>query len=258
MNLPLLLVPVLIGCISKTAACDQCQFVDSIDASNCKVYGTIDGMLVAWDRANQECLGAYNVKISSLDPLSAGCGEVANVNSFVNAIRFGTLENSVLGGLGDNFFVQGANGVYSLNDSIVVSGTTYDCEASASNCYNAMKDYFATTSGMQEMQDVCETLRAKVFVDKELEQSTLRIRLCEEIQSGVVVNAACTALGDQVDSQMEVYPEKECSGFAFGTGTKAIPGCATSPTGVTPVSAGTHHTKCMIVLGIGAALYWLL
>lgn len=251
MNLPLLLL-VLIGNISKVAACDQCQFVDSIDESNCKVYGTIDGMLIAWNRASQECLDAYNIKISSLDPLSAGCGEVANVNSFVNAIRFGTLENSVLGGLGDNsFFVQDTNGVYSLNDSIVVSGTTYDCEASVSNCYNAMKDYFATTSGMREMQDVCGTLRAKVIVDKELEQSTLRIRLCEEIQSGAVVSA-CVALGDQVDAQMGVYPDKECSGFAFGSGTKAIPGCATSTTGGTPASGGPHHTKYM------AALLWLL
>lgn len=253
----LVALPVLVS----AQQCDQCQF-DSNDASDCTVYGTINGILVEWSRASQECLDAYDIKINTPDPSIVGCGNTPNINSFVNAIRFGTLENSVLGGLGNEFFVQGANGIYSLSDAITVNGESFDCKASESNCYNAMKDYFATTTGMREMQDVCGTLRAKVINDKENEQGILRTRLCQEIQMDGVVDA-CSILGGQVNQQMEKYPDKDCSGFAFGTAAVTVPGCegaATNTGGGATSNGGSRIRVGVWSLLVSAVLVasWLL
>jgi hypothetical protein len=62
------------------------------------------------------------------------------------------------------------NTLYVLKDQITVNGQSYDCETSESDCYNAMKAYFSSSPGSDEMMDVCETIVDKVAVDRELEQ----------------------------------------------------------------------------------------
>ena len=128
----------------------------------------------------------YNILIASIDPSTVGCSNPRNVNSFVNGIKFETIPNSVRGGLGisEGGFFEQQNGVFVLKDSITIDGNTIDCQASESDCYNAMKDYFAVSPGVDEMDQVCETVVNKVTVDRELEQSTVRNRLCTDVKAG--------------------------------------------------------------------------
>lgn len=225
-NRKLLAVLLLSLFISTRGECDQCKFTQN-DPSSCKVYGLVDGKLVAWHKASTDCLDLYPVGIASINPDSVGCGDPRNVNSFVNAIKFESIPNSVRGGLGVGevgFFVQ-QNGVYSLKDEITVNGNTIDCEASESDCYNAMKEYFAVSPGLEEMNQVCDTINNKIAVDRELEQSALRNQLCTETKAGTDHPSACEPLASQVDEQVAANPSKDCSGFQFGTQNMTIPGC---------------------------------
>lgn len=122
------LVPFLLPlCTPIYGECDQCQFTSN-DAEDCKVYGAIDDRLIAWNKASSDCLDLYNIVIDSIDPSLVGCDSPRNVNFFVNGIKFETIPNSVRGGLGESeggFFEQ-QNGVYVLNNTITIDGTTID------------------------------------------------------------------------------------------------------------------------------------
>ena len=208
--------------------CDQCFFT-SDDADDCRVYGKIDGQLTSWRKAPQECLDAYNIKNTGIDPFSAGC-DPSNANTFVNSgLRAGVIPNSVLGGLGvseGGFFEQQQSGSYVLKDSITVNGETISCETSASNCYNAMKTYFADdAAGQAEMDDVCSQILNKVANDREIEQSDARNRICQDIKENTTPPTACGALVTEVQEAIDAAPNKICAGFAFGPGTTIAPGC---------------------------------
>lgn len=208
--------------------CDQCLFT-SEDAADCKVYGKIDGELIPWLKASQDCIDVYGNNVASIDPFSVGCDPVS-VNTFVNSgISGGNIPNSILGGLGvaeGGFFVQQTQGgTYVLKDSITVTGTTYDCEASATSCYNAMKDYFQTTSGANEMNDVCSQILNRVLNDREREQTSLRNRLCREAKDGNTLDSSCANLAAQVEERLAAKPDEGCANYAFGTQNTVIPGC---------------------------------
>lgn len=225
--LSLVLLTVLARCTTVVTAqdddatCDMCFFT-SDDASDCRVYGKIDGNLTSWTKASEDCLDAYTIKNTGVDPLSVGCGDPPNANTFVNfGIRQGIIPNSVLPGLGvaaGGFFEQGSGRAYVLKDSITVNGETIDCEASESDCYAAMRTYFAIGgAGAQELQDVCDTILANVANDRELEQSAARNRICQDIQGGTTPPTGCGDLVSEVQKAMDEYPEKQaCSSFAFG------------------------------------------
>ena len=96
----LLLVSTLVAFSYGQEECDQCQFT-SDDAADCKVYGAFEGELVAWSKASDECLANYGNAVASIDPSSIGCSTDPPIaNTFVNSVRFGSVPNSVLGGLG--------------------------------------------------------------------------------------------------------------------------------------------------------------
>jgi hypothetical protein len=220
---------ILSFCTLAHGECDQCQFT-STDAEDCKVYGAIDNQLIAWNRASSECLDLYNIAIASIDPSTVGCGNPRNLNSFVNGIKFETIPNSVRGGLGESeggFFEQQGGGLYTLKNTITIGGTIIDCEASESDCYNAMKDYFAVSQGMEEMDQVCDAVVNKVSVDRELEQSTARNRLCTDLKAAISPSSLCEPLASQVSDEVNANPDKDCSGFQFGPGNMEIPGCET-------------------------------
>lgn len=244
------------------SSCLQCQFVSS-DPSDCIVYGAIDGDLLAWTKADADCLAAYNIKIDSIDVNTVGCGSTSSTSAFVNAIRFGTLPNSIRGGLGSGFFVQGTNGLYSLADSITVDGTSYSCEDSESACYTALQTYFASGTGATEMEQVCDTVRNQVAVDRELEQSTVRIQMCQDPTTG---SAVCGDLVQEMEERVDVYSNKACSAFGLGPGSIAIPGCdgVSSTTTTTATATGTSSASKMgalialdtiLALGIAGLVY---
>ena len=222
-------------------SCDQCFFT-SDDAEDCRVYGKIDGVLVSWLQASEDCLDAYQIQNTGIDPFSVGCDPI-NVNTFVNSgLSGGTIPNSVLAGLGvsEGGFYEGDD-VYVLKDNITVNGFSYDCQASQSDCYNAMKAYFTEFSdGAQEVADVCDKILGQVRVDRELEQSDARNRICQDIKDGTTTPSTdCGLLVDEVQSAVEAEPDKSCSGFAFGSGTTTAPGCE----GLDPVSNNSSTTK---------------
>jgi len=246
---------------SAEETCDQCFFT-SDDPVDCRVYGKIDGELVSWAKASQSCLDYYNIKNTGIDPFSVGC-DPQNVNTFVNSgLSGGVIPNSVLPGLGVSeggfFTLQGTT--YVLKDSITIDGQTYVCEPK-SQCYNAMKPYFADGDGAKEMDDVCSTILNKIALDREIEQSDARNRICQDVKDSAtsLPTTECGSLVDEVQSAIDAEPDKICAGFAFGPGTTIAPGCenATSrnptTTGQTSASpdrsVATILSASMIVLG---------
>ena len=217
----------ILGLIHPASAeCDQCFFTSDDDA-DCLVYGKIDGRFVSYPRASQACLDAYEIKVAVVDPFSVGCDPI-NVNTFVNyGVKNGVLSNSVLAGLGiaEGGFFDEVDGMNVLKDSITVEGTTYDCEASSSDCYNAMKTYFATAAGMVEVNQVCTTIVNKVFLGKETEQNVLRDRLCLEKDEGATLDSACDNVAQSIQAKRDVEPDLPCQNFAFGTANSTVPGC---------------------------------
>ena len=147
---------ILLVAIQAKAECDQCFFTSG-DSDDCKVYGKIDGQLIPWNRASQACIDIYGNNVASIDPFGVGC-DPRSVNTFVNSgISGGNIPNSILGGLGvaeGGFFVEQQGGRYGLKDSITINGVVYDCSNSASTCYDAMKTYFQSTTGANEVDDV--------------------------------------------------------------------------------------------------------
>eukprot|EP00977_Amphora_coffeiformis_P008264 scaffold1868_cov178-Amphora_coffeaeformis.AAC.4 len=215
--------------VQADAECDKCFFT-SDDSEDCKVYGKIDDQLIPWRKASQACIDFYGNNVASIDPFSVGC-DPRSVNTFVNSgISGGNIPNSVLGGLGvaeGGFFVQQQGGQYGLKDSITVDGVTYDCSTSASTCYNAMKTYFQTTSnGAGEMDDVCTQIQNRIINDREVEQTTLRNRLCREIkEEGNTLDESCGELATQVEARVQAIPNESCPNYAFGTENTVVPGC---------------------------------
>ncbi|KAL3911904.1 MAG: hypothetical protein SGILL_007097 [Bacillariaceae sp.] len=231
------------------AECDQCQF-DGKDATDCKDYGLIDNsVLVAWPLGSQDCLDEYNIKLASPsgDP-SLVC---ASGNSFVNELRLGSSLSQAKQGLGvdeGGFFNDDATGT--LKDTITINGQTYDCEANSNDCYNAMKDYFDNDpSGIQEKQQVCDQLQNRVFNDKQLEQSTLRTRLCLESREGATIpQSICNPLWQELQAKMNEYPDKDCQGFAFGVQNMVVPGCEGQENG--NGNGGSGETRLFVTLTI--------
>lgn len=228
------LLPFLFSIPAVYAECDQCQFDGNDDASTCYDYGLIDNsVLIAWPLASQDCLDSYDIVISS--PSGDPALVCASANSFVNELRLGSSLAQAKQGLGvdeGGFFNDDATGT--LKDSITINGQTYDCEASSSDCYTAMKDYFGSdAAGQEEMQQVCDQLQNRVSNDKQLEQSTLRNRLClETAESGAEsIPNVCEPLYSELQTQMAAYPDKNCAGFAFGVQNMVIPGCEDVGTG---------------------------
>jgi hypothetical protein len=250
------------------ASCDACYF-DGNDEEDCKDYGKIDNEFVGWHLGSQDCMGEYKIKITSADP-GIIC---ASASSFVSDLRLGTLSTSTarlgLGVAEGGFFTQDAtnNNAVVIKDSITIDGVNYDCETSERDCYNAMTPFFESDpNGQKEMKDVCDTLVAQNRVDRQLEQSTLRIRLCSESREGTTIPSDCDPLWTQVASKMEEYPDKDCSGFGFGIGDASAPGCEgtffTLPPFSTSTSAGATIGPTLVsswnVLTLGGHLFSVL
>lgn len=119
-----------------------------------------------------------------------------------------------------SFFEQDTanNNLPVLKETITIDGTVYNCDESETDCWNAMKPYFEnSTEGQLEMTQVCETLENQNRVNQQLEQSTVRIRLCTELQEGNTVTE-CTELETMIQQQQDLYPELACSAYGFGMG----------------------------------------
>jgi len=246
--------------------CDRCYFTDD-DPADCSVYGSMDGELVIWSKASEACLDSRDIAVTGVDPATVGCSGGGSVNSFVNAIKFETIPNSVRAGLGvseGGFFEIGPGSTFhALKESITVNGKSFNCDAPESDCYNAMKDYFASGSGAKEMQDVCSTFINAVLKDRELQQSTVRINLCNAVRDSSEMVADCKPLVSEVKEKADALTTKACSAFGFGPEVAglSIPNCPDDVAGA-PSSAGGNGvnssagSKGAIYSGMYALVVW--
>jgi len=218
---------------SQTEAPCQCSFT-SADPPSCVAYGQLgDGNLIPWTVATQECLDLYKIKDEAIDPGMLGSmfpnpdGSGGSTSAFVNYLRFddGSVASSIKAGF-PQFYDESdiMAGKMELKDSIVVDGETIACSSdmggSQSDCYNAMKVYFASEPGASEMAGVGQQLYNNAALSREKEQSTVRIRLCME--GGA---PECGATSDMVLSYMEANPDKFCSAFGLGPEPYDYPKC---------------------------------
>ena len=220
--------PFAIADETEITTCEACLF-DGNDPDDCVIYGKVDDEVVQWSLGTNSCKDNYGIMISSIDP-DTSCD---SVNAFVASIRFGDLSNSAsrlgLGVASDGgaFFVENfQEGSIELADELNINGITMNCETSEGDCYNFMKAYFEEgADGEKEMEQVCEKLYNQVRVDRNLEESTLRIRLCMELKDEQAVPVTCMPLGTQVGDLVRADPERDCSGFGFETPLSSIPAC---------------------------------
>lgn len=210
-----------------------CKF-DGKDDDDCIVYGSLDGDLKAWPKADQACLDAYQIKVDAPDPTTT----CSSANSFVNALRLGSLSTSKAKfGLGIPYggWFEESNmnaDIPVIKESITISGTTYDCKSSESACYNAMKPYFESNAdGIKEKKDVCDKLVGDVFVARETEQSVLRVRICTEYREPATILSACSEIFDAMEDVLKKFSSKTCGGFGTGPGSTKLPGCTSAAAG---------------------------
>ena len=227
--------------------CKACLF-DGNDPADCIVYGKVGDEIVEWNTGDGECKGYYQIAITGINPTTS----CRSINDFVNSLRFGDLQysDSKLGlgaaSEGGAFFYQNtdANNRIDMVDSITINGETTNCAASANNCWTVMKAYFGDNGeGAKEMAQVCETLFNKVRVDRNLEESTLRIRLCMEEKEGNVIISECYPVAQQVKDLMKTNPDLDCSGFGFESPLTSVPGCEKALEEVSSSTASTGGTS---------------
>ena len=242
------------------AAC-ACLF-DGNDADDCVVYGQLgDRVLIPWNKASQECLDVYKIKVESISStllrsmFPNADGTNGNVNSFVNWLKndSGSQSNSIK--IGYDQFWNDQNGVADLKDSISVDGPPIPCKPTTFDCYDAIKSYFSTEPGASEMEQIGQQLHSLQAVDKEKEQSVIRTRLCQEDAT-----PECGALDDQVKMKMAEQPNKACSAFGLGPAEVPIPDCDGKSTGDKSgaVAPDPYYMSVPILLLFAASLPVLL
>jgi hypothetical protein len=243
----------------------QCSF-SSADPPGCVAYGQLgDGVLIPWPVASQDCLDLYKIKDEAIDPsmlegmFPAPDGSGGSVSGFVNYLRFdgGSVASGIQAGFPQFYEESDAMaGGMELREEIVVDGVTTVCSSdrggSQSDCYNAMKGYFASEPGASEMAGVGRQLYNAAAVSREKEQSIVRIRLCEE--GGA---AECGATSVEVLAKMEANPDKFCSAYGLGPAGYDYPKCfdggeGASGTGSTTMGGDDTSPAAYWKLGGGA------
>ena len=216
------------GCNFESKPCDACYFL-GLDPPDCKVYGQLEGLLIAWNIASKECLDFYNIRMQSIDfmllaqmfPNPDGLG--GNINNLVNFLRFdeSKLIRDIRLTLTSFFREDRTNDLALMKDYIELEdGSQLDCLASQDACWNALKDFFSSLPGASQMQQIGIRLYDKIKQDQELEQSIARTRIC--VEGGTSV---CEALTLQIEA-IKLETRAVCSSYGLGPGDIAIPCCS--------------------------------
>jgi hypothetical protein len=202
----------------------NCQYtVPAALEPNCRVYGQLgDAQLIPWYRANQSCLDEWDIKVSSLDSdaLWKMCPYANVTNSsiqlLVNELKFNpSPATKAIQAYYDQFWVESTTvpGSYVFLDTISDSrNNVIDCTLSESSCWNTIKEYF--TNNPSAVGQACQEFHARQRFNLELEQSTVRIRLCNE--KGSSTSGLCEPLQAQVAQYQSANPTKQCSAFGLG------------------------------------------
>lgn len=114
---------------------------------------------------------------------------------------------------------------------------TFDCKTESAKCWTAFGD-FLKVQGSQQLMKIGATLWQNARLDREKEQSLVRIQLCQVLvgfdkssSDGATKAAMCGALKDDVvDAAQEslagelINGEVQCSSYGFGPGTRQCDG----------------------------------
>jgi len=206
-------------------------------------------------------LDAYSIKQDAPDPTLV----CTSANSFVNALKNGALSSSsVKFGLGvpyGGFWEESPTNpnIPVLKERITTDNIAFvDCEASQSDCYNAMKPYFESNSdGMDEMDDVCSQMANAVRVARELEQSILRTRICQEDRESIAIMSECQDMYDAMKNKLEDHSALNCGGFGTGPGNRALPCDGGSGSAAEGSMRGGHLVWGMACASMGYLLFLL-
>ena len=220
----------LAASVKASENCTLCGF-DAADPPDCVVPGQLgDGELIPWARASQECLDVFSIKDEAIDPdtlaqmFPSSDGSEGNVGAFTNWLRF--TNNQVTDSLQASFpaYFVDVGGTMTFRDDLSCSGT--------SACWTAFRQYLEGP-GAAEMAAAGRTLWARQKSSREKEQALVRIRLCSDGPEEV-----CEPLSTQVQDVKAANPDKFCSAFGLGPGSKTLPDCA-GPAGGNGTDAAT-------------------
>lgn len=255
----LIFLSVLNSCVGQELC--ACRFnVPPEDEAGCRVYGQLgDRVLIPWFRGSQECMDTYNIKVRAIDEqtLSLMCpngdGSGASASSFVNFLRFtGSAASNGIKLSYPQFFTEepGTTRVVFTDTITDDSGATLDCDANESACWKEVRDFFSENPS--ELAKACIDLFNRQANDLELEQSTLRIRLCQEMST-----SECEPLWGQIDdfaTDSSNDPPRACSAYGLGPAGLELP-CVTE--GSTDTSASVQKSSTF-TLGVLAMMFALI
>ena len=217
---------------TTTTYCN-CQYNVPVEAeADCRSYGQLgDGVLIPWYRANQTCLDVYQIKIAAIDRdiLLEICpyenATDVDVQLLLNEIRDNpSPATRAIQASHPAFWIESNTtiGTYDLVEVINDGRNNPNCTQSVTLCYSTIREYF--TLYPSELGTACLELHARNRLDMDLEQSTVRIRLCQEVDgSSDNILAFCEPLVTQIIEMMSANPSKVCSAFGLGPGTQAVP-----------------------------------
>ena len=210
----------------------SCQYNVPYEAeAECRSYGQLgDDVLIPWYRANQTCLDAYEIRAVAIDRdvLLSICpydnATDVDIQLLLNEIRYNpSPATRAIQASYPLFWIESNDtssvGSYELVDVIYDGRNNPNCVTSETLCYNTIREYF--TLHPEELGTACQEFHARHRFDLDLEQSTLRIRLCQEV-TAVTLNipSDCEPLVSQLREIQNQNPSKACSAFGLGPGTQ--------------------------------------
>jgi hypothetical protein len=218
------------------------------------VYGHLgDGELIPWNRANQTCLEEFNIKVSSIDAdrMFAMCPYPNSTDASLQLLFAEFRGNpgpaiKAIQAYYPQFWVESSTtpGTYVLVDTINdQQNNPIECESSENLCWGAIKEYFSANP--EAIDTACREFHDRYAFERELEQSTIRIRLCQEAGS-----TACEPLASQVIEIQELKPNKACSAYGLGPGNTPLPN-VTCKAPTTTYNPSTPTSSSFRKLGIG-------
>ncbi|GKY95485.1 hypothetical protein MPSEU_000510100 [Mayamaea pseudoterrestris] len=246
MNQLLALLYLLLSLTNLSVAQENCSCsftVSADDEDGCKVYGQLgNDVLIPYNRASQDCLDKFNIRIRALDTdqVESLCGPPVSVTGLVNFIKFdsSSAANALKSQLSPMFFDSNEDGsVYTLRSNITSSSdgsnSLIDCTASSSDCWSEISNYLTNDDkGAALLETMCDELYARLNNGYELEQSTVRIAICNAIADTQTTGSdSCTDLYDQIsDIQASDAAPNDCSAFGLGPAENEIPdACVSGP-----------------------------
>jgi hypothetical protein len=231
----------------------NCQYNVPYEAeADCRSYGQLgDSVLIPWYRSNQTCLDEYQIKVVSMDreTLFDICpyenSTNVDIQLFLNAIRYNpSPATRAIQAFYPMFWIESNTtaGSYMLVDVISDNRNNPNCLQSQTLCYNTIREYF--TINPTELGKVCQEFHARNRLEMDLEQSTIRIRLCQEGDTTTSTSdgvSVCEPLVSQIRDIKTKNPSKACSAFGLGPGTQAVPSGRNCGTNAKAATSSTNN-----------------